>query len=713
MRLIWFFLLLIFLCLIFLSKSLVVVEQLNQTESSNITGKASTVEQQQINDLLNVLADNLVWEVEEVKFGYSLSYPVQNMNFTSDASGWTYGEVDPDNVAIGEWSASGGHWDPGVYHMQHEDASPLSNPVSEQWIDYNFTLDSIPTSAKIFAWYRLITDDDTDFHAEIRLIHPNGTEFILYTSPALTATSDTGWVNVESDASQYFDSTGIYTLRLYVQTRQAPRNQDRPTNDAYWDDVGVELNYTTYKVEVWHNTTLSKIPLNLNATINFTSTTSKTFKLEIYDWLSQTWNSTFCEEKTIQPNSYSFIWCNVTSDLSKFVQNDKARIRLYSLETKEKGILKEDWVQFFVASEDEEPPKYLYAEDDSNGLVNESVLVNVSVLWKDNLNLSHAILMHNASGTFENVSSCSFSSNLEWCNLTIDTSNQQGKTICWKQIANDTSNNWNTSMSLNCFEVLVPYLEVKMVSPDPSSTTYVIQNSTFFVNVSIKCKNGNCSNVYAEVLYNSSSDKFSPIPTLQGAKPFFIQETPAYSFKSCANNPLENEEVCNISWLVNASGDVDSAWKIRVKVNSSKEISENFTDNATLIIASCTLSFTLNFKTVEFGEIFPNTQANPALKNSENFYNITVNPESCTLDFYINASDLVNLTFNQVIRAGNLSFNNVSNDYSTSFRLSHEPQIFAKNVLPGNLTLWFWLDVPPVYAGIYFGNITFIGVRSG
>jgi hypothetical protein len=711
MRLVLLFLILLYL--IFLSKGLIIVEQLNQTESSNVTGMASTLVQEQIDNLLNTLADDLVWEIEEVEVGYSLTYPVQNMNFTSDASGWIYGEVDPNNVASGSWSSTGGHYDPGAYYMVHDDNDAKINPTSEQWINYSFTINSIPLSAKSFGWYNITLDDDTQYHIEVRLIVPNGTEYIIYVSQTYTVAGSTGWLSWEVDVSQYFTETGTYTYKLYAQTGPAPKNADKPTNTVYWDDVGIELNFSTYKVEVWHNTTITKIPFNINATINFTSTVPKTFKLEIYDWLSQDWNSTFCEEKVIVANSYDFMWCNVTSDLNKFVQNNKTRIRLYSIENNEKGILKEDWVQFFISYQDTEPPRYLYVKDDSNGLVNESSLVNVSVLWNDNLNLSHAILIHNASGTFENVSFCSFSSSLEWCNLTIDTYNQQGKTICWKQIANDTSNNWNTSMPMNCFEVLVPYLEVKLLSPNPSFITYIVQNSTFSVNVSIKCKNGGCDDVYGEILYNSSSDTFSPIPTLQGAQPFFIQETPAYSFKSCFNNPLENEETCSISWLINATGAVGSAWEIKVKVNSSKEIAENFTESAILVISSCTLSFTLNFKILEFGEIFPNTQANPALKNSENFYNITINPESCPLDFYINASDLVNLTFNQVIGAGNLSFNNVSNDYSTSFRLTGEPKLFAKNVLPGNLTLWFWLDVPPVYTGIYLGNITFMGVRSG
>jgi len=90
--------------------------------------------------------------------------------------------------------------------------------------------------------------------------------------------------------------------------------------------------------------------------------------------------------------------------------------------------------------------------DDSGGTVTEGAIVNTSVLWNDNINLSKAVFRHNTSG-WSNVSWHSFSGNQEWFNETINTNGQAGKTICWNQWANDTSNNWNSTMSYHCFNV--------------------------------------------------------------------------------------------------------------------------------------------------------------------------------------------------------------------------------------------------------------------
>jgi len=168
---------------------------------------------------------------------------ITNANFTSDASGWTYGENDASGVASGDWSSTGGHYDEGCYKMVHDDTSPTANPTSEQWITYDFSVTSVPSQAKLVAWYDLVTDDDTQYHAEVRLIHTNGTEFTLYASSTITGAGDTGWVEVSVDISDLIDQTGTYTVKLYVQTGPASKNAEKPTNTAYWDDVQVYLYY--------------------------------------------------------------------------------------------------------------------------------------------------------------------------------------------------------------------------------------------------------------------------------------------------------------------------------------------------------------------------------------------------------------------------------------------------------------------------------------
>lgn len=179
---------------------------------------------------------NISVDVKQTKI-----YPITNQNFTNDASGWVYGEVDADGVASGSWSSTGGRDDPGCYYMVHDDTSATANPTSEQWINYTFTVTSIPDSATAYASYHIIVDDVTDYHCEIRLILPNGSEYTIYTGTTYTDIVDTGWINVTVDVSAYFDQTGDYTYKLYVQTKPSTLNAKKPTNECYWDDVGIEL----------------------------------------------------------------------------------------------------------------------------------------------------------------------------------------------------------------------------------------------------------------------------------------------------------------------------------------------------------------------------------------------------------------------------------------------------------------------------------------
>ncbi|MEM1535204.1 MAG: Ig-like domain-containing protein [Candidatus Pacearchaeota archaeon] len=101
------------------------------------------------------------------------------------------------------------------------------------------------------------------------------------------------------------------------------------------------------------------------------------------------------------------------------------------------------------------PPIYSNDADNSSGSVVEGAIVNVGVLWQDNYQLSKAIFRTNQSGSWQNVSLCDLSGNLAWCNVSINTSGDAGKIICWNQWANDSSGNINASMpeSSHCFAV--------------------------------------------------------------------------------------------------------------------------------------------------------------------------------------------------------------------------------------------------------------------
>ena len=104
-------------------------------------------------------------------------------------------------------------------------------------------------------------------------------------------------------------------------------------------------------------------------------------------------------------------------------------------------------------------PTYTNDGDNSTGSVTEGDIVNTHVYWADvydGNSLNKAVLRTNKTGEWTNESWHTFTGDPEWANITFDTTGHAGKTICWVQWANDTSNNWNTSMSttVHCFTVI-------------------------------------------------------------------------------------------------------------------------------------------------------------------------------------------------------------------------------------------------------------------
>lgn len=258
------------------------------------------------------------------------------------------------------------------------------------------------------------------------------------------------------------------------------------------------------------------------------------------------------------------------------------------------------------------------------------------------------------------------------------------------------------------------YLEVELMLPfDPLNT---IQNRTFTVNATIYCRDGNCGDVNGTVRYNLSSlIPSTEVNTTQGDKPFFIQESPAFSMKPCPTNPLTNDEFCNITWTINTTGGIGTDWKLGVLFNSSSgTVVDNHTENSTISIIDCTTDFSLMWLAINFSSLIPNTQENVAPGNSDKEYNISVNSGSCNLDFYINGTDLQNITYNSQISVGNLTWSNTSNDYSSSYNLSYTISPIKLDVPEfTNVTTWYWLNVPPIYAGNYNGTIFIYGVKNG
>ena len=259
-----------------------------------------------------------------------------------------------------------------------------------------------------------------------------------------------------------------------------------------------------------------------------------------------------------------------------------------------------------------------------------------------------------------------------------------------------------------------PYLEVNLTLPSTESTTNVIQNYTFTLNASVTCMQGVCGTVNGTARYNDSgTDPDTTVNITYGATPVFVDEQIPLAEKTCG--VLSSGDECNLSWVLNATGTIGGDVRLGVIFNgTSAGVPQNHTDNATISIFGCVTDITTTWSGIDFGELLPNTVGNAASGNDGGLYNITVNPGSCNTDIYIKGTNITNETFGSHIPIINFSWSSTANVYGSSSAMQ-ETYISLKPNVPQNtnVTTWYWLDVPPVYAGAYNGTIYVSGVTSG
>lgn len=269
------------------------------------------------------------------------------------------------------------------------------------------------------------------------------------------------------------------------------------------------------------------------------------------------------------------------------------------------------------------------------------------------------------------------------------------------------------------FSSTTSVLEVELILPDPDSTTNIVQNQSFNVNATVYCRNDYCGYVNGTVRYNSSS----PYPdiamnTSEFDRPFHVVESsyPSSATLGCPTNPLEAGEFCNITWVANATADPGSGWEVGVLFNStSSGVQDNHTDNATMSVTGCAVDFNLTWSSIDFGSINPDTNNNSAPGNAADEYNITLNPGCCFLDFYIRGIDWENQTYGSTIGIENMTWSNISSVVEDGFYAMTAQNAMLKNNIEQktNVTSWYWLNAPPVYAGLYNGTIYIKGVEVG
>ncbi len=262
-----------------------------------------------------------------------------------------------------------------------------------------------------------------------------------------------------------------------------------------------------------------------------------------------------------------------------------------------------------------------------------------------------------------------------------------------------------------------PYLEVLLVTP--SGPTTIQMNTTFTVNATVFCMGiGGCSGVNGTLMHNTTmTETDEPVNNSAGSRPFYHLN--ASNPIQCLYGAMMNSgDYCNVSWIVNATGDL-ADYMIGVKFNSSDQtIKVNYTTNQTITITGEAEQIAIwSPANISFGNVNPNTLAssNPAVNNANKLYNIT-NRGTVAMQIWIKGTDLYNETFRKNITVANMTWTNVSSTYSSANckNMSYEYQSVNRS-LPinnANVTTYYWLSVPPIYAGRYNGTIWICGNKT-
>ncbi|MGC8812368.1 MAG: hypothetical protein ACP5O8_02160 [Candidatus Aenigmatarchaeota archaeon] len=125
--------------------------------------------------------------------------------------------------------------------------------------------------------------------------------------------------------------------------------------EVFVDYLPVNITYlipAKYQLEVWHDSlpvSYTGILNSISIILNFTSTETKNFSFEAFNWISNSWVQEGCDSGLVAANSPTIWYCNFSSNAINFISPlNKIRVRLKSFESENKTILKEDYLQFYL-----------------------------------------------------------------------------------------------------------------------------------------------------------------------------------------------------------------------------------------------------------------------------------------------------------------------------------------------------------------------------
>ena len=360
----------------------------NQSQTTNISGSASTIDQTAINSYLNVNGDSLSLDVTEVPVELSAiafdSAMSMTQATTASSISWSHTTGTGNNrlllVAIGVHVATGmpttvtnitygGVSLTQVTTALYSAANPrvrtyvfqLINPASgTNTITVNFAAATLSVAGAVtYTGVNQTSPIQTSSTsigsgtAPSVFVTVTGSRRLLFGhlgghgTSIWTITEESGQTNRWAQQSQLYkgrssDKTVVAGLQSMSWTL---------SDTANFVASAVVINpATVYRVEVEHNATGVAWSGNLNSiniSLNFSTNVSSTFNFTIYNFNSGSWET--CNSFNPTANIWYMRWCNITANPSYYSSfSGVIRVRLNETSHESLAEIKEDYVQYYV-----------------------------------------------------------------------------------------------------------------------------------------------------------------------------------------------------------------------------------------------------------------------------------------------------------------------------------------------------------------------------
>ncbi|MEM5793749.1 MAG: hypothetical protein QXS48_04235 [Candidatus Aenigmatarchaeota archaeon] len=218
--------------------------------------------------------------------------------------------------------------------------------------DYGYNL-SIPQDAKIisvFIGFEAYASGNE--RLEISISYDGGNTYLGYTFDLPSQDQNqTVWVNFTNATDWTPEKLNDTNFRVRIRSVKVGAMQP-----IYVDYLPINITYSLppkYQLEVWHDSlpiSYEGILTSISIILNFTSTETKYYDFEAYNWVSSSWVKEGCDSGLVFANSSTIWYCNFSSNVMNFISpSGGIRVRLKSEESEEKAVLKEDYLKFSIS----------------------------------------------------------------------------------------------------------------------------------------------------------------------------------------------------------------------------------------------------------------------------------------------------------------------------------------------------------------------------